>query len=160
MARGRDLGQHGQAAVDRGMQAEESFRKLLGGLVTKSGKFTDRIEHYDFNVKFDVKKIRSVDEFGESNYHWIELVNVTGNAGWLYGSADYIAFETVRYWIIVDILSLRKLVDKKVLDVNTEISPKKEPYRIYRRHGRFDKIVMVPTLDLAYLGFMVEKENA
>jgi hypothetical protein len=141
-------------ALIRGLQAEQSFQKLLGDS-TKSNGVSDRFDHWDFNVKFDVKKIRSVDEFGESNYHWVELMNVNGNQGWLYGKADYFAFETKNYWIIVDAETLRAFIERVV--TNTEISFEKIPYRIYRRQNNLDKVVMVPTVDLCYLGFITSK---
>lgn len=151
MARGSS--EHSGALI-RGLKAEASFQNLLG-TSTKSGGISDRMDHWDFNVRFDVKKIRSVDEFGESNYHWIELMNINGNEGWLYGKSDYFAFESKHYWIIVEAEKLRAFTERVV--TNTEITYVKEPYRIYRRKDRFDKIVMVPTIDLCFLGFMSEK---
>lgn len=139
----------------RGLQAEQSFKKLLGYSISKSGATNDRLDHWDFNIRFDVKSIKSTDEFGESNYHWVELMNVNGNEGWLYGKADYFAFETKGYWVIVEAECLREFI-KRVVE-HTEISPFKEPYRIYRRQDRLDKVVMIPTLDLCFLGFMAKK---
>jgi hypothetical protein len=143
-------------AVIRGLQAEASFKKLLGASATKSSAFADRMDHYDFNIKFDVKKIRSTDEWGEANYVWVELMNIKGNEGWLYGLSDYIAFETLNYWVIVETQKLREFIDEKV--TNPELLfDKKLPYRLYRRQGRLDKLVMVPILDIVYLGFITPK---
>lgn len=142
-------------ALIRGLKAEQSFKNLLGNSATHSGAMSDRLDHWDFNVRFDVKKIRSTDEFGESNYHWIELMNINGNQGWLYGKSDYFAFETKTYWIIVEAERLRSFIERVV--TNFEIVFTREPYRIYRRRDRLDKVVMVPTLDLCALGFMAEK---
>jgi hypothetical protein len=142
-------------ALIRGIQAEQSFKKLLGDSATKSDKIADQFDHYDFKIKFDVKTIRSVDEFGESNWHWVELMNINGNTGWLYGKSDYFAFETKNYWILVEAEKLREFIKRVV--VNPEITFTREPYRIYRRRDRLDKVVMVSTLDLAFLGFMAQK---
>lgn len=142
-------------AMIRGLQAEEAFKKLLGDRATKSDKYSDRIDHWDFNLRFDVKKIRSTDEFGESDYHWVELMNVNGNQGWLYGKADYFAFETKNYWVIVEADKLREFIERVV--TNVELSIVKLPYRIYRRAGRLDKVVMIPTIDLCYLGYLTKK---
>lgn len=156
MGRGTSHSQLGEGAVIRGMQAEESFKKLLGASATKSSAFADRMDHFDFNVKFDVKKIRSTDEWGEANYVWVEVMNIKGNDGWLFGKADYFAFETLNYWIIVDAETLRKFIEEKVT-IPDLLFDKKEPYRLYRRHGRLDKVVMVPILDICYLGFIIPK---
>lgn len=142
-------------AMIRGLKAEKDFQKVLGNNAIKSSTFNDRTEHWDFEIKFDVKKIRSTDEFGESDYHWIEIMNVNGHKGWLYGKADYIAFETKNYWIIVETNALREFTERVL--INSEITFTKEPYRIYRRKDRLDKVVMVPTLDLCFLGIMTAK---
>lgn len=143
-------------ALIRGLQAEASFQKLLGSSATKSSPFADRMDHYDFNVKFDVKKIRSVDEWGEANYVWIELMNIKGNEGWVYGKSDYIAFETLKFWVIVETDKLRSFIEEVVTDPELLIEEKK-PYRLYRRRGRLDKLVMVPIIDMCYLGFLAPK---
>jgi hypothetical protein len=141
--------------LERGIQAEESFKRLLGRGV-RADKLSDSFDHFDFFIKFDVKKIRSTDEFGESNYQWVEICNIYGNTGWLYGQADYFAFETKRYWIIVDAAKLRAFMEIVVTD-KTVLLDRKEPYRIYQRKGRKDRVVMLPILDLCYLGFMHAK---
>lgn len=158
MGRGNNSFKQGEetGALIRGLKAEDSFKQLLGSSATKSSAFADRMEHYDFNVKFDVKKIRSVDEWGEANYVWVELMNIKGNDGWLYGKSDYIAFETLKYWIIVEVAKLREFIDQVVTNHELLID-KKEPYRLYRRRGRLDKVVMVPILDICYLGFITPK---
>jgi hypothetical protein len=158
MGRGNNSFKPGEetGALIRGLKAEDAFQKLLGDTARKSGAFADRAEHWDFNVKFDVKKIRSVDEWGEANFVWVELMNINGNEGWLYGKADYIAFETTKYWVIVETEKLREFIKRVV--TNTELLfDRKEPYRLYRRKGRLDKVVMVPILDICYLGFIAEK---
>lgn len=145
----------GTSPLQRGLQAEESFKKLLGEAITSSA-LSDRFDHVDFLVRYDVKRIRSVDEFGESNYHWLELVNVNGNTGWLYGKSDYFAFETKRYWIVVAKIDLHEFINNMVTD--TTVTYEKRPYGVYRRKDRLDKVVMVPTVDLCAIGFMIEKK--
>lgn len=156
MGRGNNAFKAEAGALIRGLKAEDSFQKLLGSGATKSGTFADRVEHWDFNVKFDVKKIRSVDEWGEANYVWVEIQNIHGKEGWLYGHATYVAFETQKYWVICELEKLREYISTVV--TNTELLfDRKEPYRLYRRKGRMDKVVMIPILDICYLGFIAEK---
>jgi hypothetical protein len=138
------------AAMARGMQAETDFERLLVRPIIKPSHIEDMLEHWDVSVKFDVKKIRSTDEFGESTFHWIEIYNVNGEAGWLYGKADYICFETKKYWIIVPLQALKDFVKANCIKEYRE----KEPYYLYKREGRKDKLMLIPTLDLAYLGTM------
>jgi hypothetical protein len=108
-------------------------------------------EHWDVSidgVKFDIKglkKVNRTDEEYNPDIHWVELENVHGNTGWLYGLADYIAFETKESWLIVDRLILINLINK---NLKTEITTTPQPYKLYRRRGRYDVITIVPTSDL------------
>lgn len=137
----------------RGLLAEHSFGKLLGDH-TRSTTAEDKIEHWDLAIKIDIKKIRSVDEFGESDYHWIEIKNGEGQEGWLYGSAEYIAFETKRYWIIVETSKLKEWTKQNAV---REYTDTRRPYYYYQRKGRKDLLIMVPTIDLCVLGVAVDK---
>jgi hypothetical protein len=141
------------AAFRRGLESEERFRQIFSHGISKSTTMQDMHEHWDFAVKFDVKKIRSVDEFGESNYHWVEIYNVNGEAGWLYGKADYVAFETKKFWVVVPIKQLQEYVKENMIKEYAD----KKPYYLYRREGRRDKLVMVPTIDLCSIGFMIKR---
>jgi hypothetical protein len=71
---------------------------------------------------------------------------VRGNAGWVYGKADYIVFETDTDWLIVKRRRLIDVINSKVTD--TSIKNTKELYTYYQRPGRKDIIVKVLTSDL------------
>jgi hypothetical protein len=108
-------------------------------------------EHWDLSidgVKFDVtglKKVKRSDDNLDPEIHWVELENVHGKLGWLYGKADYIAFETNNSWLIVCRLSLIKLIDD---NLKLMITAEPEIYKMYRRWGRYDVLTIVPTNDL------------
>jgi hypothetical protein len=108
-------------------------------------------EHWDVSidgVKFDIKALKKVsrsDDEVNPEIHWVEIENVHGKPGWLYGMADYIAFETNISWLIVKRQTLSELINNKLeLAITTE--PKQ--YKMYRRWGRYDVITIVPTEDL------------
>src|SRR5574338_496306 len=60
-------------------------------------------EHFDYiiskgeiSLKVEVKaekRLSSKDESTQSEFIWIEILNVQGNNGWIHGKADYIAFQ-------------------------------------------------------------------
>lgn len=108
-------------------------------------------EHWDVqidDVKFDIKglkKVNRVDEEYDETIHWVELENVHGKPGWLYGLADYISFETIKSWLIVKRTKLVELIDSKL---QIGITSEPEIYKMYRRYGRYDVLTMVPTEDL------------
>lgn len=108
-------------------------------------------EHWDVSidgVKFDIKALKKVnrsDDDVNPEIHWVEIRNVHGNPGWLYGMADYIAFETDKSWLIVKRETLIELIDDKLKMV---ITTEPELYKMYSRYGRYDVLTILPTEDL------------
>jgi hypothetical protein len=117
-----------------------------------SDEKTDMLEHWDLqtlNEKIDVKSIKKVrrnDDTPNDNIHWVELKNVNGNLGWLYGEADSFAFETNNSWVLVDKIKLQTLVAHKCKD--KIFCSKPQLYKLYQRKGRQDVITMVETSEL------------
>jgi hypothetical protein len=93
-----------------------------------------------------MKKWKRDDPEPTDHIHYVELRNVQGKLGWLYGEADYIVFETRRYWIVVKRRTLMPFVEG--LTENNERSLKPTVYRLYQRTGRKDLMTVVPTVDL------------
>jgi hypothetical protein len=93
------------------------------GEVTPSSTQEDINEHWDvkLSVKFDVKAVKKTNRSDidtDDNIHWVELINVRGAKGWLYGEANYFSFELNDYWVIVAkkhyrVLLLRNVRQKK-----------------------------------------------
>ncbi len=114
-------------------------------------KEEDINEHWDVSIdgtKFDIKALKKVnrsDDEVNPEIHWIEIENVHGKPGWLYGMADYIAFETDKSWLIV---KREKLVEWINQNLKIMVTSEPEPYKMYRRWGRYDVITLVPTEDL------------
>ena len=120
-----------------GFETEAEFCKLFENAV-KSNKYQDINEHWDLmiNYKIDVKGLRKIkrsDTEVNENIHWVEIKNVNGKLGWLYGEADYFAFETIDYWIIIDKFKLQKLITDKT---NKIYHKTPTLYSLYRRDGR------------------------
>lgn len=142
--------------LQEGKKIEQLFQNAIIDLGTAiiPTKEQDMFEHWDLGieVKFDVKGLRKVsrsdNEFNE-NFHWIEIKNVNGNLGWLYGKADYIVFETQDYWMIVNRKLLVDFIQTKCAEKIWTLSP--APYKLYTRKERKDVITLVKTIDLSYL---------
>lgn len=144
-----------------GKMKESAFASLFPrvSLPTQS---QDMYEHWDLKIeaKIDVKSLKKQsreDIMYNENFHWVELMNVRGDKSWLYGDADFFAFETEEYWIIVAKTHLQDLVEGKTK--GQEISESKDPYSLYRRKGRKDIVVKVKTLDLFYIAQQIIKKN-
>ena len=146
--------------VEEGKTVEQRFAALLNDPVMAT-KEQDIHEHWDvmdvMALKYDVKgmkKYRRSDDKPTDRLHWIELRNVNGKNGWLYGNADIIAFETRKWWILVEREDLVQFVEG-ILDGWEVTTLKPMPYEIYQREGRNDLLTILPTVDLLSIASQV-----
>lgn len=132
-----------------GMDAESSFvdAALSCGYRVIKGSNEDDISHTDFIIKskgrewrVDVKSHHSVR--GDESLVWVELKNVIGNAGWLFGSADIIAFETRDSFMLIERAKLAELVRRNV--IKREMGESVKPWFTHSRKNRNDLLTIVP----------------
>lgn len=135
-------------------KTEVKFSKLFSTF-KKSSDEEDMFSHIDMTVDgmtVDVKgmkKLNRSDADVNPDIHWIEFRNVHGNKGWIYGEAEYIAFEIVDGFIMIKREELLEWCREKIAD--KKIGDKKELYKLYRRNGRNDIISLVLVEDLLLL---------
>ena len=148
-----------ESYVEEGKTLEQKFALLLDNPVFAT-KEQDMHEHWDvmdeMGVKYDVKgmkKYRRSDDKPTDRLHWVELRNVNGKYGWLYGDADVIAFETRKWWLLVDCEDLVQFVEGIL--IGSDPCEKPEPYRLYQREGRQDLLTILPTVDLLSIASQV-----
>lgn len=117
---------------ERGQAVEAQFVATAisrGYTVQESSVEVDRTQHIDYYItkngitkSVDIKSIRGVGSGRDKNeYTWIEIQNVNGKHGWIYGCQDLIVFERVAEWLFVDRASLARWIDlvvdrQKVVD--------------------------------------------
>lgn len=135
--------------VSEGKKVEQQFAQLFNR-VAYANEQQDMYDHWDVELqtRVDVKgmrKIRRTDDAPTEDYQWIELKNVTGKPGWLFGQADLFAFETARLWVLVDKQRLQDFTKSVLIK---QIKPEPTLYYLYQRKGRQDMLVLVKTLDL------------
>lgn len=112
----------------------------------------DMYKHWDVKINgitFDVKKARKIsrsDSDVQYDYTWVELRNVRGMGGWIVGEAEYIVFEQLDHFLVVDRIQLFELITKNLLP---EVG--KGPYERYQRQDRHDLITLVPIADICKL---------
>lgn len=117
--------------------------------------FTKKSEMFTFDIK-GLKKINRKDKEITEDYHWIEIQNVLGKPGWIYGEADYIVFELLEKWLFIERPKLIQLVNEVKIDSFT-YPP--EPYKLYTRKkfGRDDICMLIPTKELLKIGISKPK---
>jgi hypothetical protein len=141
-----------------GKKKEKEFSEFFKN-VGFSDKESDMIEHWDVEIKLktdvkSLKRIKRSDVEPNEFYHYVELKNVKGELGWLYGEADLFAFETNEYWVLVDKNDLQDFIAKKTVKSFVK-NPDESLHCLYRREGRKDVITMVKTLDLMKIAIYV-----
>ena len=137
-------------------KTEIEFSRLVK-FTREATKHENTCLHFDLimdgDVKVDVKQIKKrnrTDDVEDPTIHFIEFQNVNGDKGWIYGKADYIAFEQPNYFIMVDRKKLKKYYCN-IMKGNTEVllsNNNKQIHTWYTRKGQLDVIIMVNTSDL------------
>ena len=90
-----------------GDKAEETFilsAVRQGWKVSASSKHENIDDHWDYLIEKDgsefkvevksEKRIQRNDDKSQHEFVWVELRNVRGKVGWLFGKSDLIAFES------------------------------------------------------------------
>ena len=139
----------GEARVN-GYRAELGFKDALSvffnAQIIKS-TLQEEFSHVDYNCKMQFKV--DVKSIKDPNTIWIELRNVQGESGWLYGDASHFAFERQKYFVMVrkdDLISLvHDLTKNEKVD-----SPDDCLYKLYSRskYGRKDLLTKIKPEDL------------
>lgn len=154
-------------SLELGNNAEDSFARLAaryGWKISASTKEQNIDEHWDFLIEKDgkafkvevksEKRIQRSDHDPQAGFVWVEIRNVRGRAGWLFGRADWIAFENQNAFVFVKRLDLLQAVNQKVDLVAKVGSAKEAVYKIYTRGGRKDKLTLLPVRDIKAIAFM------
>ena len=126
-----------------------------GGKVSESTEKEDKFYHIDIKWEspkgkkgtFDVKGMKKPKRnynYVQDKTTWVEIKNIHGNEGWLYGKQDYISFEMFDKWVIVRRNNFCKKCEESITDKNIYHECPSECFKLYQRDGRKDVIMMVP----------------
>jgi hypothetical protein len=156
-----------------GDQGENVFRSIAlskGFEFSKSTFNQDCHDHIDCFLEkngkiasFDVKASKRISRSNTSKTDdsvWIEIYNVQGKHGWLYGKQDCIAFEFSNNFIVVNRQQLADhvstIIDFKLPYVR---SAGEAYYRCYQRKGRQDCITRISKSELLKISHKVWLKN-
>jgi hypothetical protein len=154
MAIHHELDLSGRANL-QGESAESLFADLAkkhGFKVTPANSYQERIEHWDFlltkekNLRVEVKSLKTFAVLHNGrmtrNYLLVEFAGVSGQRGWVYGKADFIAYELKDYFLLVSREYLLAVACKKC---SAEWVDKREEM-LYRNYGRKDRLDQVSAI--------------
>lgn len=136
-----------------GRNSEERFKascEKVGYSVRKSSKKDDIEKHIDFYITRSNGTFTSVDVKGANHPEtiWVELKNVLGKVGWLFGKAEFIAFDMseVNGFCMVRRTDLIRLVEE---EVDANFVEKQYAYKkLYQRKNRSDVITKLHLTDI------------
>lgn len=148
----------------------EITKRLFGGTVEKSTSDEDKLMHVDFwwysprkgKLGIDVKGIRKNDNKElDDTFQWLELQNIIGEKGWVYGQEDYVAFKTFTKVIYIKREILAKYAEEKVKKCTPVDVKPKEFYIPYTRSrwGHKDISIKVPISDLIDLANTIDSDG-
>lgn len=140
----------------------EDYAKKKGYVVTPSTKKENKYDHIDFflegktgTVSIDLKARKRTsrkDKKFNDDWIWLEIKNVQGREGWLYGKADFIVFETEKSFVLAPRKKLIELANEKVrFDLFLVDRAYQAKYRIYQRPKRRDQITQVELKEILKL---------
>jgi hypothetical protein len=158
-------------SFEQGDTVEKYFEKICekNNIKTvEATKYQNIYEHIDYFMTIE-DKIYSVDVKDERKKHrydsdtaekviWLEIKNVNGNVGWLYGKADLIAFKHIDDFILVKRVDLIILLEEKRLKWDDGRYKKgRDFYYTHTRDGRKDELVMFHVNDILLLKHKILK---
>jgi|9_EtaG_2_1085328.scaffolds.fasta_scaffold00155_12 hypothetical protein len=148
-------------ASQQGAKAEQVFKESVDAFFDVDISPSDLVNqfkhidyHCDLPMTVDVKAIKDPETI------WVELKNVQGKEGWLYGEATHIAFQRPLGFVVVRRLHLLELVERLV-DMDAMVSsPAECLYKLYSRSkwGRKDLLTTIKPADLNTLPYVLIKK--
>lgn len=146
----------------RGMSVEDRFYDLYKPIDPSIRKATiqEQYQHIDHFTKIgaiDVKARKRVSRSGaiQDDLTWLEFKHTNGGAGWLYGKADFIAFERLYGFVLVARSDLASMAEEKCDLEDLVDNPRDALYKGYTRKGNKDLISMVRMEDILSLPHQV-----
>jgi len=143
----------------QGDQAVDCFINLAkkNGYESRlASTFEDWLSHFDLvickeniELRVDVKAKKYLSRGSNKildDMMWIELRNVAGNPGWLYGRANIIAQQFEDYFLLINRILLKEFIESRSIKERVT-TPQDALYKIYSRAGRKDEITLVNIAD-------------
>ena len=148
-----------------GLRMESKFLRNLNatGLLRtrKSSHKQDRVDKYDFSISAKKVKVQYKSSLTTEPYVWIEIKNVSGKMGSLFGKADIFIYSlpNLGAYIIIQRSSLVDIYEKHKNSARLVSDKKKAKHNFYRRKGNRDIIMKIPISELENEGAIIVKNS-
>lgn len=145
-----------------GSEAEQKFWSLCqskGFLIRSSTPHENRISHFDFVVglamdrfvRVEVKstKARRRGDTPDPSVVFLEIQNIDGGPGWIYGKCDYVAFEHPKGFILFPNQEIVSYVER-YSQTFPFVTQSGIDFTLYGRRQRKDIVMVVPFAELNF----------
>lgn len=140
-----------------GQSAEDEFfhlNKMQHKFIRSATRYENIKKHFDFilyeqllskYIKVEVKsmKARHRGEAPDPSIIYIEIFNIDGYPGWVYGESDYIAFQRPDGFLLVQTKSLINIVNYYYHHL-PYVTKSGIEYTLYGRNNRKDLVLILP----------------
>ena len=127
-------------------------RLSLNAEVEESTAEEDMKDHVDLKFKIEIKidvkgrkKLNRKDDQFSYEFTYVEILNVNGDRGWLYGDADYFAFEDEAVFWMISKKTLIYLVEKNTIK---KFTTEPTEWHCYKRPDRSKEATVLVPFDL------------
>lgn len=159
--------------LERGDLAEAAFINIMlhrKFTIQRASSKEDWKEHWDYKFSrddrpdpftVDIKARRHFlwhSDFLQDDYVCIEFLNTIGQKGWIYGQANYIAFERTHDFVVIalpDLISLMQYLFSPDAGYHKDVEYDKnnanlisKPYKFLHREGKFELFYWIETTKL------------
>ena len=103
-----------KAALSRNYKLRDATRSEQYAHIDYVLKGLHPVSKKEITVTVDVKarkKSNRKNAHPDDKWAWLEMVNVQGKRGWVYGDAHFIAFERAKDFVVIKRKSLRHWVE-------------------------------------------------
>lgn len=119
----------------------QQFKKFINFVIVGKGK-----DGNPESVSLSLKNLKSEKSI---KWVWVEIKNMDGQPGWLYGDANFIVFELADSYLFVEKKSLINHVHSNI-DFSLPLVQNtwEAKYKLYQRKDKLDQIVQIKVSSL------------
>lgn len=141
----KDFGVFSEACRKKGLILRESAYTLKRNYSNFTLEGKNRKKSYIYLKKVQTNK----------SFVWVEVKNKAGKPGWLFGSSDFLVFDTKSSFVLVLKEKMIKFIMKNLDSPQVSSGKRGLPYGSSRREGTNEQTVLVPIEDIKKISYEI-----
>tara|TARA_B110000495_G_C22919720_1_gene537313 strand:- start:441 stop:878 length:438 start_codon:yes stop_codon:yes gene_type:complete len=128
------------------------------GLILKQSSYSAKRNYSNFSLEGKGKKksyiyLKKIQT--KKSVVWVQIKNKKGEPGWLFGSSDFLVFDTKSSFLIVSKEKMIKFIMKNLDKASHSLGVKSSFYCSSRREGTNEQTTLVPIGDIEKISYEV-----